>query len=331
MEAIMPVCNNYSLIALLFVSPVLYAVDHSLLVLKNSSDFVMQVELQRVSEFGKEQKKILLEEGKTLPILSFVNITDGAQAAAAAKKNPESIYQITIYLSPHLKITPLILNGSELAQQLQACQKNNNLDVVTVAIDIKEKRAPFNLWASLVPHISYYCGPYPHATEISCGWFDLDEKKLEDVCPTSDTPSAQRVIAEIIRTNPHLNEQQARNLYNELRLQSLIETDLYEGYRSAKSHFYFSSFANKITQLVNLVSRQIPQATAIEEGAYVIFNAPGFFKPIPTIRYEISDYQKQSDPENRSAIAQELVKAYKIHLMPAQGWQNTLKMQRKHS
>lgn len=315
--------NSHFFTSLLLVSSFVCALDQAVLVLKNISQFPLYVELKRVSEFAKDQKKIVLNQKQTLPVFPFVNVNDGTQAASAARVNPFAIYQMVIHFDPTLKVAPMVLDSAELAHQLKTCLKKNNNEVVSVSIDIEEQRAAFGLWNSWVPQITYNCGNYPHAAEISCGWFDLEEKKSDDICPI-DKPSAQKVISEIKRQNPGWTEQQARNLYDRIRLQSLIEADLYEGFKNFKSHFYFASINEKIKQITDLVSGQIPQVTAHESGAYVIFSAPGFFTPPPPVRYEMPQYQKVAATAKGQAIAQELVKAYKIHLMPEQGWQNTL-------
>lgn len=319
----MLVFNKHFFVLLLLFSSIASALDHAVLVLKNGSHLAMNIELKRVSEFGKNQRTIALAPSKTLPIFPFVNAVNGDQAASAARVNPSSIYQIIVHLDPSLKINPITLDSSQLVDQLKACQRKNNQEVVTVLLDIEEQRGTFSLWTSLMPHISYSCGSYPNTTDLACGWFDLGEKKAEDLCPV-DKPSAQNVIENIKRHNPGWSDQQARNLYQELRLQSLIEADLYTEYKNAKSHFYFAPFNEKVKQITDLVARQIPQATAIETSAYVVFSAPGFFKPAPANRYEMPQYLKQSDGAKKAAVAQELVKAYKIHLMPEQGWQNTM-------
>jgi hypothetical protein len=298
--------------------------NFSIPVIKNTSGYDINVELKRVSDYGAPQKSIMLTPGKTLPVTPFVPASNGTQASQIARSNPQAIYQVIVRFETQLTKEPVTLDTNEISKLMTSCAKGNGNHVVIISIDLEQQRSYLGLVSTYAPVITYSCGPYPEATELQCGWFDLEERKEQDLCPLPG-PSAANTIQEIIQSNPTFTESQAKDLYAKLILESTIDARLYELYKSNKNHIYFAPIRNKISQISDLVIKQIPQARALEEGAYVNIHAPGFFKQLPEIRYTINDYHKKVGTAQAPAIARELANAYKIHLMPQSGWDNTVK------
>lgn len=310
----------------------------------NNTPYPLLIETHCIG--GKFEKPQMLMPKKTftIPSIRLVLTEQEAKQIARSEGENESVYKILIRLSPALQKTALTFPLDLAIDKIIECTQSKKTQEITALIDIDAKTA-----LGLTGLYTYYTLKKP---TIFCGKYEIELEKdwqamghsgeiIQEI-NIEDITEQPLLFKDIIALHPGWDLKKAENFYKNLLLESdqAVETFI-ENRKEFKDGKPQESniLKNKFNQLVEIAKKTnfLKPETKVENSrasngtskaifnfndSYVYFNSRKFAKVPDPIKTLSEDYLNAIDEYNAQLIAQDLVKAYKIHLMPENNWES---------
>jgi hypothetical protein len=310
----------------------------------NNSKYTITIEAHRIGGILEKPNLLTPKKMFTVPSIRFVQTEQEAKKIARNEGKSESVYKILIHLPPHLQKQPLTFPLDLAIDKIIECTQSKKTQEITALIDIDAKTSIgltglYTYYTLKRP--DFYCGKYE--TQLEKEWQAMGQwggiieaVNLEDIAPQP------MLFDDIVSSHPGWDLKKADEFYKNLIGQSDQEFKIFNNDRESFKNGNptpTNTLKNKFNQLVQVAKKTnflksdakvendsaangISKVSFNFNDSYVHFMSEKFSKPPELIKRLSQDYLNAWDEYNAQTIAQDLVNAYKIHLMPEYNWES---------
>jgi hypothetical protein len=307
----------------------------------NNTQHPLLIETHRIGKPDEKPQILMPREIFTIPSIRLVSNEQEAKQIAQSEGASESVYKIVIRLSV-LQKTPLIFPLDLAIDKINECIQSQKTQEISALINIDAKTAlGLTGWYTYytLKKPDFFCGKYK--TELEKEWQAIGPSGgIIEAINIEEIAQAPLLFTDIVALHPGWDLKKAKEFYNNLFKESDQAKETYlknkkelSEERPQENNILKNKF-NQIVEIAKKVNFLKPE-TKIENSRasigiskvvfnfdddYVYFTSQKFAKKPDAIKTLSKDYLNAIDEHTREFIAQDLVKAFKIHLMPENNW-----------